>query len=66
LLEVSLPYDENGGNIENHEREGGDRQDGRRLTFVPRKSRKILCISRIKVIRKNWGNEAYNSNNSKN
>jgi hypothetical protein len=40
LLEVSLPYDENGGNIENHEREGGDRQDGRRI---------ILKISFFKI-----------------
>jgi hypothetical protein len=59
-------HDENGGNIENYEIERGDRQDGGRLIFAPGKSCKILCISRIKVIRKNWENEASNSNNSKN
>jgi hypothetical protein len=40
----------NGGNIENYEIQRGDRQDFGRLTFVPGKSRKILCDSRIKLI----------------
>ncbi len=49
-------HDENGGYIENYEIERGDRQDGGRLTFVPGKSHKILCISRMKEIRKNREN----------
>jgi hypothetical protein len=66
IINAACCHDENGGNIENYEIEIGDRQDGGALTSVPRKSCKILRVPRIKVLRKNWDNEASHSNNSEN